>query len=202
MRTILTVITPAPSYDLTVLATLKNELGITDTASDIALSALIVQASGVVTEITGRVWAQEEVSEKFYLDWGENVPSLLLERRPVSAIASITENGSVLVEDVDYVVDYRRGMVHRINGSVWTFSNNPSVVIQYTGGYALLDDLPFGPERATLILAKSYWYARARDPATRSETTNDIDSVTYRDAGDAETTVRELLRLHSEVVMA
>lgn len=203
MRSSLKVITSAPSYDMTMLDTLKSELGITNTTNDIMLSKLITRASFIVAEITGRVWAKEAVEERFYISWGERVPALVLKRRPLVAasptLITVDENGSALVENVDFFADYSAGILHRINGYVWTFSNNPSVVVQYTGGYELLDDLPYGLEEAVLILTKSFWAGKSVDPNVKSETTYELDSVTYRDAAsDAQKIVRDMLSIYSE----
>ena len=55
----LTVVKPASSFDLTVLATVKAELGIADRASDAALAGYIKQASEVVAKFCNRVFALE-----------------------------------------------------------------------------------------------------------------------------------------------
>jgi hypothetical protein len=59
------------------------------------------------------------------------------------------------------------------------------------------DKLPGGLVRATLLLSKAYWYG-SRDPTVRSETTFEIDSVTYRDQTDVEKAVMDLLDVYSD----
>lgn len=208
MRSILTVTSAANSYDLITLAALKLELGITNSDSDELLSQLISQASGVVADITGRVWIAETVEEKFYFNYWECVPTLVLRRRPVISITTLTENGAALVEDVDFAVDAEKGMLYRIkygaflNGVI----GSPSVVVDYIGGYVLSGspsmNIPRGLERATMILSKAYWFSNTRDPNVRSETTFELDSITYRDAADAEKAVADLLSLYSDPAVA
>lgn len=208
MRSILKVTTPAPSVDLITLATLKSELNITNNASDTRLGEIISQASGTVAEITGRVWVQEAIEEKFIFGFWERVPTLVLKRRPISVVSLITENGNALTEDVDFIVDAEKGMVHRAGflHFVSGIPGSPSVVVDYIGGYDLAgsppDTLPYGLVRATLILAKAYWFGGARDPNIKSETTYGLDSIGYRDIADAEKEVMDLLSIYSDPTMA
>lgn len=90
----LTVVTPAQSYDLTVLATVKAELGITDRSEDENLTRWIKQASDVIAKYCNRVFAQETVSETFRLATRES--NLLLSRYPVVSIAAVQETGETL----------------------------------------------------------------------------------------------------------
>ena len=200
MRSTIQIITPAVSCQYTTLAMLKAQLNITDTTSDIYLSSLIDRASHIVSDLTGRVWQQEEVIEKFYARYWERIPTLVLKRRPISIVTSVVENNITLVEDTDFVVDYTKGMLYRINGFNWPafVMTGPNIVVHYTGGFALLDDLPYGIEQATLILAKAYWFNGSLNPTVRSETTYGIDSVTYRDIADAEKEVMDLLNVYSD----
>lgn len=195
MKSILAVVVGSPpaSQDLTILQTVKDELGISGTSQDALLNAYIARASGIVSAITGRVYGQEDLRETFYFSLGERVDTLKLTRRPIATVDSVLENGSALVEDSDFAVDAEKGLLYRLNGNVWTFSTDPTVIVEYTAGYQLLGNLPTPIEHATLLLVKSYHHGAERDPSVRSETTNDIDSVTYRDALGAEQIVRDML---------
>src|SRR5579862_1762171 len=109
MDSILTVITPADSYDLTTLATIKAELEITDTNSDVQLGIFIDQASGECATYCKRVFGKETVSEQFRLGQGSRLhrrsrtEELILARYPIVSITSITEeDGTVLVQDTDF----------------------------------------------------------------------------------------------------
>lgn len=204
MRSTLRIVAPAASQDLINLDTLKLELGITDSSSDARLSQIITRASGVVTRISGRVWINEEVEEKFYFNFCECVPALVLRRRPIITINSLTENGSALTEDVDFSIDAERGMLYRINfvHFVNGVPGSPSIVVDYNAGYTIggspPGNVPAIVEQATIIMSKAYWFGGSRDPGIKSETTFELDSVTYRDAADAEAAVRNLLGIISD----
>lgn len=204
MRSTLRVVAPASSQDLVSLATLKLELGITNSASDALLEQIITRASGVVSGITGRVWINEEIEEKFYFNYCEYAPALVLRRRPIITINSLVEGGSTLAEDVDFSVDNERGMLYRINYDSFLNSvpGSVGVVVDYNAGYTVggspPGNVPAVVEQATIIMAKAYWYGNTRDPGVRSETTFELDSITYRDAADAEKAVRDLLYIISE----
>lgn len=202
MRSIVEIITPASSQDLTILATVKAELDISDTASDAILTTYIQQASSFIAGITGRNFGSEEVRETFFL--GRTVTDTLkLARRPVTVIASLTENDVALVEATDYAVDLEKGLLYRLGNLAWTYSPSPSVVVEYTAGYALLGSLPIAIERAAVMLVKSYYFGNARDTGVRSESTEGLDSISYFDALGAEKIVREMfLGPYTELVVA
>lgn len=208
MRSTTKVTAAASNHNLIALSDLKLELNITDSNSDTRLNNIIEQASEFVENTTGRVWVSEGIEQKFYFSFWENIPTLILERRPISVINSITENGVVLTENTDYSVDARRGMLYRINylGFLSGVIGAPSVIVDYAGGFNLSgsppDKLPGGLVRATLTLAKAYWFSGPRDPNIRSETTFGIDSVTYRDATDAEKAVADMLSAYTDPVRA
>jgi hypothetical protein len=182
----LTVITPAATYDLTVLATVKERLGITDTASDTLLGHLISAASGRAAAYCNRVFAEETVEETLRLprhfgQSGRHVRPLVLTlvRFPVSALVSATD-GTAALTPADYELDGETGQLYRLDGSDnqirWT---GPKLVVRYTAGYALLDSLPYGIEEAVIELVKSAWFGRKRDPLVKSEAVTDIGSTDY-----------------------
>lgn len=203
MRAILEIITPATTQDLTILATVKAELGITDTASDTQLAVYIAQASAFVASITGRVFGAETVRETIYLE-GEAVRAIVLRRRPITDVAEVLENG-IALSGADFVVDNDKAILHRLSSgtlSYWGSGNSP-ISVEYTAGYTLLGALPMPIERATIDLIKGYYYGSGdRDPRIRSETTNDLDSVTYFDGASAEAAVREMLSPFTDIVVA
>jgi hypothetical protein len=176
MKSLLTVVTPAPSQDLTLLATVKAELGITVTTEDPAIETWIDQASAACAAYCNRVFGSETVTETF-----RNLTSirdrlrrekpdvLLLERFPVTAFTSIVEDGTALIEDTDYECDPATGRLYRLlsDGLVnWEFDK---LAVTYTGGYALLGALPLTIERACIGMVKLLRANATRDPALRSE---------------------------------
>jgi hypothetical protein len=179
MQSNLVVITPANSFCLTVLDTVKTELGIDllDTSNDLQLDALMQSASGIVADYCNRVFAQEVVEETFWPDhpW-EFIRGFMLERLPVSSITS------VFIDDTELdPTEYRlssSGFITRTNVGHWPWGFH-SATVTYTGGYLLLDDVPYGLERATLSLITSFWQTKRRDVTIRSEDIPGVRTVTY-----------------------
>ncbi len=181
------IISPAVCMDLTVLATAKTELGIasTDTSQDVQIATLIKQASSIVSAYCDQVFGQETVEETIWYDapyeWAR---SFELSRDHVTGILSVEIDGTVLDPS-----EYRLatdGYVHRLNaiggGScLWAWTQE--AIITYTAGYALLDSLPYGIERATLALIKASYFSIGSDPQIRSEDIPGVRSVTYMTSG-------------------
>ncbi|MDP3417856.1 phage head-tail connector protein [Falsiroseomonas sp.] len=180
MQSILTITTPAAAAQqrLCTLVALKSELGITDTASDVALEQKIDEASGAIADYCQRVFAQESASEAFRLS--QSVKSLSLSRWPVSAIASVTIDGAA-VDDAAYEVDPANGLLWRIDGDQRSAWAHGRVVVAYTAGYALPAAAPSALSRACILLASTWWQGRGRDATIRSESTDGVDNVSYFD---------------------
>jgi hypothetical protein len=183
MHTNIEVITPAACMDLTVLETAKAELGIlpSDTSQDDRIGVLIKQASGIVADYCDDIFGEETVVETFWADhpW-EWARSFMLSRGRVTNIVSVVIDGMTL-DPSTYRVG-SDGFLYRIDtiGSCyWTWMQ--TAVITYTAGYVLLDDLPYGIERAALLLIKNFHFTTAQDPATtiRSEDIPGVRSVSY-----------------------
>jgi hypothetical protein len=162
----LTVTTPASSYDLTLLATVKGELGITNRASDVLLKRCIKQASDVAAKFCNRVFACETLTETFR---DHRDPELVLARYPVVEIVSVLEN-ETSVEATGYEVDTAAGIITRLSGDRLTCWASGKLTIVYRAGFPTLSDLPDGIERAVIQLCKSYASSGDRDPLIRSET--------------------------------
>jgi hypothetical protein len=187
MKSSLVVTTAATSTDLTVLATVKEELGIApqDNSNDAVLQKAIRRASGIVTEYCGQKFAQETVTETFWPEYSRGgcavqMTSLLLTRRPIVSIASVTVDGSEKSSS-EYRFNSASGELAAISSSgypsFWGIAQGAVVV--YTAGYALLDSLPDGIEDAVLILIRDAWFAKGRDPRVRSESIPGVISYDY-----------------------
>lgn len=176
MKSALTVITPADSVDLTILANVKAELGITSTDEDANLETWIDQASGMITAACNRVFGKETVRETFR---AYNVERICLQRNPVTSITSVVEDGVTLVENTDFVVDYDSGIITRLCGDYETRWNFRTLVITYAAGYDLLGTLPIAIERATITMVKQFRSAAARDPLLKSEEIPGVLSQTF-----------------------
>lgn len=171
----LTVTTPSSTYDLTVLKTVKAELEIKNNDRDEKLSELIKQASAIVARHCKRVFAKETVSETLRR---VRAPHIALQRFPVTAVSSITADGTALAA-ADYEVDAKRGLVYRLSGTcriAWCYDE---VVIAYTGGYDLLATLDRDLERATIEIVKDLFFSGPRDPRVRSVEVPGVISKTY-----------------------
>lgn len=184
MNSILTVLQPAASRDLTTLAVVKEELGITDGKTDALLKRWISEVSNGIQSYMDRVLVQEKLRESIQfhpLTWGwqSERAVLKLARFPVTAIDSLSADGTDLVADTDYEFT-TAGLVYRLNSegrrATWSACN---IVVEYWAGY------PAGaPERlvfqeAALIWMKHRWSSRTRDPALRSYVVPGVLEETY-----------------------
>lgn len=183
----LTVITPAASHALTTLDAIKTELVETGTADDGWFGAAIDRASATVRSFCRRPFALETVRETIRLS--APVGALTLARWPVVSVASVTEGGKTLAPD-DYETDADTGFVHRLTGSDqrrdWPATK---IVVEYAAGYILPDDpartLPEDIERAAILLVRSQWFARNRDPLVKAEETDGVGRSEYWIGGPA-----------------
>lgn len=180
MQSLLTVTTAASSYDLTTLAAAKLELGITDNLQNDQIEALITQISSAMSKICDRVFAEETIQEVFRYSgsrsWDNRVTdesvkrSLILRRRPISFITSVTED-DVVIDATEYECDFGAGILYRLTAEGYrqTFSAHKTTVI-YTAGWELLDDLPKEIERTCLLWIKSVWASiKRKDLSVRVE---------------------------------
>lgn len=160
----LTVDTPAESYDLVTLEAARAELG-TSTATDETVGSWITQASKAVCDYCRRVFIAETVTEIFRLQCRS--ACLFLTRYPVTEVSGITESGTALAM-TDYEANAESGIVIRLSSDdpvMWTPSK---IVVSYSAGYAQ-DEVPEPIQRATLRLIRAYSDAGSRDPMVRSE---------------------------------
>jgi len=181
MLTATAVTAPASTYDLTVLATVRGELGLTDRAEDENLARWIKQASGVIAKYCNRVFAQETLSDTFRLKWRECEETLVLSRFPVSSIVSILENYATLDPTSDYELSPLSGAITRLHCDRpwhWYYGK---VTVTYVAGYASVNDLPFEIQRAAVLLVKSYREMVDREAFLRSEDVPGVRSVSYQD---------------------
>jgi hypothetical protein len=184
MKSILTVVTPASTQDLTTLANVKAEIGITGTAEDTNINLWIDQASSVIAGECNRVFGQETVLEScgvgapIGMQWPE-YERIVLTRNPVASITTLVEDGNTLVSGTDYEVDKDSGIITRLIGDFerrWWFR---TLAVTYVAGYQLLGTLPEAIERACISLVKQFRYAAQRDPLLKSEDIPGVLSQTF-----------------------
>lgn len=201
---LLAILTPASDLALLSPEELRIAAGLADddTSQDTKLSALGLEAAEwVAGDICGIRPAgvnpptvlAEELHETFSPAW--HGCELILARRFVSDV-TVTENGIALTEGTDFLVLDDRGVLQRISGGYLTPWLIGPIVVDYTAGFS--NGSPSTLPPAIKAVATDYVRLRLsgsdRDPMVRSETTNDIDSVTYRDAADSQGVFEEAAR--------
>lgn len=196
---------------LATLADTKNDLNLTSTTDDAWITTLINRASAVICNYCGQTYGfgNQTVTETFRFGWEPGVgpasqtvapygtpltvqmKPLILSYAPVTNIASVTENGTLLSpSDPDYEYDAIPGLVYRLNDlGMRTYWSVPTIVVQYSFGYQLPNDsptsgvmaLPPDIEQACIALVKSAYYARGRDPNVAMDWTEGGGRTQYWD---------------------
>jgi hypothetical protein len=205
ISSILSVVTPAASLGLLSAAELRAAagLGAEDKSQDEALEALGLEAAEwIAGTICGMATAggnsptllQESLSEAFRLrSYGHRLPrQLILSRRVVSDV-DVTENDTALVADTDFLVHDEAGLLDRLSSDVVTCWPSGTIVVTYTAGFAA-DAVPAVVKAVATDFIRMRLSQRGRDPLVRSETTEGVDSVTYRDGAGGETDFEEAAR--------
>lgn len=178
------VVVPPASRDLTTLDVLREELEITDHKSDARLARWIHDASEQVVDFLGRDLAEQTTLETFFqaTTFHTRVAHrLLLRQWPVTAVNSIVIDG-ISWDPSFYLVRKPQGEVVNLDmygrPSVW---RGYRIEVNYTAGFELIGALPRAIERATLLLLRSWFAARSRDPSLRSESVAGIVTQTWFD---------------------
>lgn len=186
MDRMLTVVTPAGSKDLTTITKVKAQLGITGTASDTQLSALVTAASVAAANKCNGELVLETVSEQFraypFIDSASltSLPEFIyLRRLPVVTITSIVEDDVTLTVTTDYEIDKTRGKITRLYNDLPTRWRFRKLVIVYSGGYTLNSTEPADLEQAVIEIVKDMWFASNRDPLIREENIPGVREVQY-----------------------
>lgn len=123
---------PAADLSLVSLDDAKRYLNITSSASDEELRQFILEATDIAERLTSRQFRRVAVTERAS---GTGV-SLSLTTQPVVSVTSVTENGTALTVDVDYVVDLMRGVLYRgtsTNARQWK-PGNDNITVVYVAG--------------------------------------------------------------------
>ena len=173
-----TVLAPAADYDLTDLATVKDELSIPaiDTSNDSWLGRAISQVSAVVARYCNRVFLPELLLETQYIEQDAypnqtpgGIAPLQLSRWPILGLVSVkhliaTNTTQALVQGTDFAVDYDKGQLIRLNpftGVAVVWEALPTI-IEYSAGYgAIVEEartVPAtpGPYTVTVINAATF----------------------------------------------
>lgn len=162
----LTIVTPAPDPSLLTIAELRAAAGVADQSSDAALILIGQEASLAIARACGVAQAgtsiptlrAEIVAETVRLHTARQ--AVVLSRRPVSAVASVTEDGDSLVV-ADYEVDSASGLLYRLDSDKRVHWDPTKVVVTYTAGFAVV---PPDLRRATMKMVTDMWSTAGRDP--------------------------------------
>lgn len=202
LTTITTVTDEASSYDLTTLAVVKAELGITDNTTNAVLTRYISGASAAAAQFCNRVFPLESVQDVFLADersylFTRGGAVLQLTRWPVTTVTSLVENGVTLVENTDFLVSTANGQLTRIdaNGLKRHWSQLPITVI-YEAGF---ETIPADLEDAVVRMVASRYLAKGRDRSIRQENIPGLREVSYwistgTDAGNLSPDVADILQ--------
>ncbi|TMQ24152.1 MAG: hypothetical protein E6J90_08840 [Deltaproteobacteria bacterium] len=191
----LTIATPNTDRSLLTLAERKAALGITDSSMDAQLTALGSYVDATITRAcqvqvardTPPTLRLEPVTETFQLKY--TVEVVYLTRRPIAEVASVSEAGVVLAEDVDYEID-GQGIYRLVNGSRAFCGNGWAVspaliVVDYSGGWDVVpDDLKY----AAIKFTQAAWHGggQPRDPLLKRV---HIEGVSLRDYSAKDTAI-------------
>lgn len=186
---------------LTSLATLKDELGITDSSKDVSLRRTIAQSSAKIETYVDRTLGRTIWTDTVTLPVGGDLfDRLFLDVYPLVSIQSVdwsnSAGGSGTLETSQYWVVSLSGTLYFSTSGVADFaaaisgSEFLTIAVNYTGGYILPDDtdrnLPPDIESAVIDVCKFLYFGQARNPLIRSETVPDVLQTSYFGGDQAE----------------
>lgn len=140
--------------DLITTTYLTNSIPLLSGRADLA--ELVTVASNQVENYCGRTFAYG-TGLVDYLD-GTHTPRIWVLRPPIVTLTSVVYNGTTLVENTDFLVNYDVGRITRGDGrwdpdlmplSWWVGTRN--VVVSYAGGYSTI---PHPVQMATALAAQ------------------------------------------------
>jgi hypothetical protein len=160
---------------------------------DPVVTALITDAQALIEAEVGRTLESAATTE--LIDGGG--AAIFLSRFPVTAITTVTEDGTVLTAGADYLLYEKAGKLIRVSGShqiYWRTTKAQGIEVVYTGGY-LLADHPSELEHLGSICAEvvARAFRRGADSAAipagaagaiQSLALDGSDSVTYATSGE------------------
>lgn len=209
-RVISTVVTAAQNYDLTTLAVVKDELSITDGASDVTLARYLTWASAALAQECNRVFPVETVKDEVWPDRPRQpvnggMDVLQLSRWPLVSVTSISEGGTPLVDGADFRSVPTNGQVLRLDasGNLRSWSTCPLVSIFAAG----LSPIPGDLADAVTRMVRNRFRAKGRDSYLISENIPGVrDSrwwiATGNEAGNVPPDVTDLISNYRVPVLA
>lgn len=171
MHSILEIVSEDPDSagpDLISLDDLKLALGITDSAEDEQLQAMITFQSRIIAEYCFRRFGLAEAMETFTFDRGEVMSvrsALVLSLYPVAEVIEVSTG-------TDYEFDPATGRLW-LDGW-WT----EPVSVNYSGGYDLPEQCPARLQKAVIETVRENRTSGSRDPSIRQVSHGDT-SISY-----------------------
>ncbi|MFA7587661.1 MAG: hypothetical protein WCY11_15945 [Novosphingobium sp.] len=160
-------LTDPADTDLVSLELVKTELDLTGEAQDEALEERIAQVSATVAGECNRVhFGSANVEEIVRVKTGRRTP-LWLRHWPVTAVASVSEDGRTL-DASEWLLAEKRQLLRRSKEAGRLIGwQGCEITVTYTGGYALPEGSPADLRRAVLVMVQASWAGRGRDPLLR-----------------------------------
>ena len=189
--TISTITTPAVSYLLTDLPTVKAELDLTSTDAnrDAVLTRYILACSQAIQTYCNRNFAVETIQDQFFPQRDAPISPIIgglsplqLSKWPIVSIASVVEwamstTPYTLTAGADFLADDDNGSLTRLDKFLYPkrWSIVPITVI-YQAGYA---SIPPDVIDACITFVKFRYFARMRDPSLKSENVAGVYEASY-----------------------
>src|SRR5678815_1426228 len=122
MQSVVQVLDPAEDISLISVRDAKlgmNLFSVSSQSTDDQLEMLIKWSSDEIAKICNRVFAKERVKETL-VEFNTDCPRLPLSHFPIRVDDSntmvVTEDGTELVADVDYIIDVGAGVITKLDG--------------------------------------------------------------------------------------
>lgn len=179
---------------LTLLATLKTELGETTSSYDAVLERLINVASDAIENYCNRNFSYLSIVDERVKGWGTQ--RIFLARTPVVTLTSVVFEGATVDSTAYYLEDPDTGVLFREGG--WEWSAAPQVYVTipgqlpgteegiylatYEGGYITPNQvgtrtLPFDLEEACIATAVQAWRNRGKYQNLQTESQAQEDAT-------------------------
>ena len=184
---IVTVITPAASKGLTTPAAVVARMGEGDPTSQTVIDVVANASDAIVGFCHGRVFGLETVQESFQRVNNAREGALVLARRPVASIVSVTIYGTV-IDPQWYEFDPAAGLLWRIGiiGEHLPWYGRV-IVVRYQAGYALPADenctLPMRYQEAAILTCVAMLTGAGRDPTLRTVTNEGVGAYAFGNGG-------------------
>lgn len=162
--------------DLATVADVEKVLlrSITDAAEVAAVEFHLAGASNAIRDYVSQ-YIERVADDAIVLNGPLNSTKILLPELPVISVASVEEDGVLLVADEDYKLDPDKGILHRLDGYVWS-QGVQNIEITYTHGHAPIPD--------TIIEICARIASRLFQAGLKSQESAGVPGVSSKSLGD------------------